>query len=81
MWDENEETAVQSPAGGTKVAWGGPAVEPKVSRNRQRLDLAATDLDTDVAALVALGAGRLGERDGGVELADPDGHEFWVSRG
>ena len=32
-----------------------------------------------LAALVALGATRLGERDGGVELADPDGNEFWVS--
>ena len=30
VWDENEETAVQSPLGGTKVswAWGGPPVDP-----------------------------------------------------
>ncbi len=27
VWDENEETAVQSPLGGTKVSWGGPPVE------------------------------------------------------
>ena len=39
VWDENEETAVQSPLGGTKVSWGGPPVEPKHGRNRQRFDL------------------------------------------
>ncbi len=81
VWDENEETAIQSPSGGTKVAWGGPPVAPKASRNRQRFDLAATDLDADVAALVALGATRLDVRGQGVELADPDGNEFWVSAG
>jgi hypothetical protein len=81
VWDENEETAIQSPAGGTKVAWGGPSDAPRVSRSRQRFDLAGTDLDVDVAALVALGAIRLGDADGGVELADPEGNEFWVSAG
>ena len=32
VWDENEQTAVQSPLGGTKISWdswGGPPVEPK----------------------------------------------------
>ena len=28
VWDENEEIAVQSSNGGTKVAWGGPPVAP-----------------------------------------------------
>jgi hypothetical protein len=28
-WDQDEETAIQSPRGGTKVAWGGPPVTPK----------------------------------------------------
>ncbi len=42
VWDEQEETAVQSPAGGTKIAWGGPPVAPKPSRNRQRLELSVT---------------------------------------
>ena len=79
VWDEDEETAVQSPLGGTKVAWGGPPMAPKHGRNRQRFDLEATDLlPIDVARLVALGATRLGERDGGVELADPGGNEFLV---
>ena len=29
VWDRDEETAVQSPRGGTKVSWGGPPVAPK----------------------------------------------------
>jgi hypothetical protein len=49
--------------------------------NRQRFDLVNADLEGEVARLVALGAARLGDRDGGVELADPDGDEFWVARG
>ena len=79
VWDRDEETAVQSPAGGTKVSWGGPPVSPKQTRNRQRLDLAATDPAREVARLVALGATRLGDRDGSVEFADPDGNEFCVA--
>ena len=41
VWDQDEETAIQSPHGGTKVAWGGPPVAPKRGRNRQRFDLTA----------------------------------------
>jgi hypothetical protein len=81
VWDQDEETAVQSPRGGTKVAWGGPPVAPKEGRNRQRFELVPADGDQDAVAdrLVALGAARL-ERTagGGVELADPDGNEFCV---
>jgi predicted enzyme related to lactoylglutathione lyase len=76
VWDENEETAIQSPAGGTKIAWGGPPVAPKHGRNRQRFDLVADDVASDADRLVALGATRLGDVDGGAELADPDGNEF-----
>jgi hypothetical protein len=78
VWDHEGETAVQSPQGGTKVSWGGPPVAPKQGRNRQRMDLVATDLAAEVARLVALGATELGERDGGVELADPDGNELSI---
>jgi len=81
VWDQEEETAVQSPLGGTKVSWGGPPVAPKHGRNRQRFDLVATDLAAEAARLVALGATRLGDRDGGVEFADPDGNEFWLAPG
>jgi hypothetical protein len=81
VWDENQETAVQSPLGGTKVAWGGPPVAPKIVRNTQRFLLAATDTDlrTEVDRLVSLGATVMStDLDGSVELADPDGNEFCV---
>ena len=76
VWDENEETAVQSPLGGTKVSWGGPPVEPKQGLNRQRLDLVTDDPTSEARRLVLLGATRLGDLRDGVELADPDGNEF-----
>ena len=53
VWDENGETAVQSPHGGTKVAWGGPPVAVKQGRNPHRLELACTELDAEVARLTA----------------------------
>ncbi len=81
VWDQDEETAVQSPAGGTKVAWGGQSPSPEPARNRQRFDLAAPDLSEEVARLVALGASRLADRDGGAVLADPDGNEFFLTWG
>ncbi|MEV4714836.1 VOC family protein [Micromonospora sp. NPDC049374] len=82
VWDQDQETAVQSPRGGTKVAWGGPPVAPKQGRNRQRFDLAPPAHGarrSEVDRLVSLGATRLevGE-DGTVMLADPDGNEFGV---
>ena len=83
VWDQNEETAIQSPLGGTKVAWGGPPVAPKELRDRQRFDLAPAggDQRAMVDRLVSLGATRLAVAgDGAVILADPDGTEFRVSR-
>ncbi|GAA3629991.1 VOC family protein [Microlunatus ginsengisoli] len=80
VWDRDEETAVQSPAGGTKVAWGGPPDAPKRGRSRQRLDLRANgDLAAEVDRLVGLGAAVLGSTGGGVELADPGGNEFFLT--
>jgi hypothetical protein len=84
VWDHDQETAIQSPHGGTKVAWGGPPLAPKHARNRQRFDLAPADgdLEPEVDRLVTLGATRLGSADDGVvELADPDGNEFWLTHG
>jgi glyoxalase superfamily protein len=78
VWDQDGETAIQSPRGGTKVAWGGQPLAPKTGRNRQRFDLVAPDVSVEVARLVALGATELRELDGGTELADPDGNEFTV---
>lgn len=82
VWDENEETAVQSPQGGTKVAWGGPPVEPKIGPNRQWFDLAPVDGDqaAEIDRLVSIGATRLEiGPDGTATLADPDGNEFCLT--
>jgi hypothetical protein len=81
VWDQDEETAIQSPRGGTKVSWGGPPVAPKNKRNRQRFDLAALDIAAEVERLLALGATEMGNRAGSVELADPDGNEFSITPG
>ncbi|RLP94639.1 VOC family protein [Micromonospora sp. BL4] len=81
VWDQDEETAIQSPRGGTKVAWGGPPVAPKTEPNRQRFELipAPGDQQAAVDELVSLGATRLEiDEPGAVTLADPDGNEFHV---
>ncbi|MEU8299791.1 VOC family protein [Micromonospora sp. NPDC048909] len=82
VWDQDQETAIQSPHGGTKVAWGGPPVTPKEVRNRQHFDLASVGggQQAEVDRLVSLGATQLGiGADGAVMLADPDGNEFCVT--
>jgi len=76
VWDQDEETAVQSPLGGTKVSWGGPPVAPQHGRNRQRLDLVTEHPNQEADRLISLGATRLTDLADGVELADPDGNEF-----
>ena len=76
VWDDHEETAAQSPLGGTKVSWGGPPISPKQGRNRQRFDLVADDPEAEFHRLISLGARLVGELADGIELADPDGNEF-----
>lgn len=77
VWDQDEETAVQSPHGGTKIAWGGPPLAPKPGRSRQRLELGVTDAQAETDRLLSLGAGWLEPGDDGVvALADPDGNEL-----
>lgn len=82
VWDQNEETAVQAPEGGTKVAWGGPPVLPQRGQNIQRFDLRVEgDLGPEIDRLVALGASVCGEPGpDAAELADPDGNEFVLTR-
>jgi len=79
VWDSNEETAVQSPQGGTKVSWGGEPASSRQGDDRQRFELVATggDLEAEADRLVQLGARHV--RAIGHEmilLADPDGTEF-----
>ena len=84
VWDQDEETAIQSPRGGSKMAWGGPPVARKLGKNRLHLDVAPPpdgDQQAEVDRLLALGAQRvdIGQHDvDWVVMADPDGNEFCV---
>ncbi|MEV7273724.1 VOC family protein [Streptomyces bacillaris] len=86
VWDQDEETAIQSPDGGTKITWGGPPVAPKTGVNRLFFELVLPDgvgLEAECERLVSLGATRPGSGagdggDGGVLMLDPDGNEFTV---
>jgi len=84
VWDQDEETAIQSPQGGTKISWGGPPVNEKTGKNRWHLDLAPAagdDQQAEVERLVSLGARRIDIGQGDVSwvvLADPGGNEFCV---
>jgi hypothetical protein len=74
-WDQDDETSIQSPLGGTKVSWGGGPEDGKAGQNRQWLALLADDKDTEVARLISLGATVLDQG----WMADPDGNEFAIS--
>jgi catechol 2,3-dioxygenase-like lactoylglutathione lyase family enzyme len=84
VWDQDSETAIQSPHGGPKITWGGPPVMSKTGKNRLYFDLAPSihgDHQTEVGRLLALGATQVdvGQGDvGWAVLADPDGNEFSV---
>lgn len=81
VWDQDEETAVQSPHGGSKVTWSGPPLMPRHGRDRLRLVVSPVsgDVQTEVQRLVSLGAVEAGQSENGrVLLTDPDGNEFAV---
>jgi len=84
VWDQDEETAIQSPSGGSKMSWGGPPLAPKTGKNRIHLEIAppaGSDLQAEVERLISLGAKRIdiGQGDASWEvMADPDGNEFCV---
>ena len=84
VWDQDQETAIQSPHGGSKISWGGPPVAPKTGKNRLHLDIAPPvdgDQRAEVDRLVSLGATRIDIGQGEVDwvvMADPDGNEFCV---
>jgi catechol 2,3-dioxygenase-like lactoylglutathione lyase family enzyme len=74
VWDQDQETAIQSPLGGPKIGWGGPPLMPGTSRLRFELAVRG-DRPAEEDRLVALGATRTGPG----RMADPDGHEFLLS--
>jgi hypothetical protein len=75
VWDEGDETAIQSPEGGPKITWSGPPLMPRDDPDRIQLEVVAST-DEDVARLVELGATALGCG----RFLDPDGNEFLVRR-
>ncbi|MEW2331978.1 VOC family protein [Micromonospora chersina] len=82
VWDQDEETAIQSPLGGPKITWGGPPLMPRTGKQRLHFDLvppAGGDQQAEVDRLLTLGATRIDIGQGDVSwvvLADPDGNEF-----
>ena len=84
VWDQDQETAIQAPGGGTKIAWGGPPERPKTGKNRLHFDLAPPvdgDQHAEVDRLISLGATRIDIGQGDVNwvvMADPEGNEFCV---
>jgi hypothetical protein len=78
VWEENDQIAIQSPLGGTKLSWDKWTIEPKNGRSRQRFDLLTADPTSEEQRLISLGATRIADLDDGVELADPSGNEFGV---
>ncbi|MEO9322849.1 VOC family protein [Nocardioides sp. C4-1] len=84
VWDQDEETAIQSPAGGPKMSWGGPPYNAKPAKNRVHLDLVpapGSSQDDEVERLLGLGAvpTDIGQDDvPWVVLADPDGNQLCV---
>lgn len=76
--DEDGQTAVQSPLGGTKISWDvwdGPS-HREHTRSRQRFDLVTSELGAEADRLIGLGATLLTERDDHLGLADPGGDAF-----
>ena len=82
VWDQDDETAIQSPAGGTKVAWGGARDEPKTGAQP-----AALRPHDGRRRRRGRAAGRARVRPGWVSgtawssSADPDGTEFSLRAG
>lgn len=71
VWEEGEETAIQSPGGGTKFTWSGPPLMARVSPERISFHLTGQGPE-DVTRLLELGATDIG----GGRFLDPDGNEF-----
>ena len=77
VWDRDEETAIQSPRGGTKISWGGEESADHGAPARVLLELTARgDLQAEVDRLAGLGAMPVSSGEDGSSLIDPDGNEF-----
>jgi catechol 2,3-dioxygenase-like lactoylglutathione lyase family enzyme len=79
VWDQDDETAIQSPHGGTKVAWGGES-ETLSTSTWQRFELVAADgeVEREADRLHQLGACRRTTENGdpSITIVDPGGNMF-----
>jgi hypothetical protein len=83
VWEVGDERVIQSPLGGTKVAWGGEPVAAPPEKGRQYFvfTVPAAEFDDEVKRLISLGAFALStDASGETTLRDPDGTAF-VLRG
>ncbi|WP_144122526.1 VOC family protein [Catellatospora sichuanensis] len=81
VWDQDQETAIQSPQGGPKITWGGPPYMSRPAKDRLYFDLTAVgEVQAEVDRLLSLGAKRADTGEAGwTALTDPDGNAFRVS--
>jgi len=78
VWDQDQETAIQSPSGGSKITWSGPPLMPRHGRDRLRFELTTTDpLPAAISYLTSMGA-RVEAQPASEEavLLDLDGNAF-----
>ncbi|MBG0741815.1 hypothetical protein IV500_20900 [Paeniglutamicibacter antarcticus] len=83
VWNQDQETAIQSHQGGSKLTWSGPPLMPRSGRDRLRFIVAPTSGDsrTELQHLISLGASESRtDDDSGTILVDPDGNEFVLKR-
>lgn len=81
--DEGEETGIQHPEGGTKIAWGGTPLMPRPRKDWLHFDVAADDVDAELSRLIGLGAMTLSGAAcrHGVAMLDVDGNTFCLIGG
>lgn len=79
VWDRGVQTAIQSPAGGTKISWDVRPGPPDYGSRRQWFDLVVADRGAEAERLIGLGAHPVGEADGAVRMVDPGGNEFTLA--
>ncbi|GAA3530376.1 VOC family protein [Aeromicrobium panaciterrae] len=83
VWDQDEETAIQSPAGGSKISWGGPPLDVRTTRTRLHFNLVPSgDRLTEIDRLVTLGANQSDDapcQPGWTAMTTPDGHPFCLT--
>lgn len=86
VWDENEETAIQAPTGGSKITWSGPPLMQRHGRDRVRFVLSVATADKVLAAVTRLedlGATLTDASHSGTGLfeasmTDSDGNDFRI---